>query len=228
MFHIPISFPIIIAEYQARAGGPTSLPEREASDADAGVGRAPAPMPSHALRRERRARRGLRIRYRSSSAHDNPISCTAYQDREGGPALPQEQDDGDGDADADPAHGPAPPPRRQASRGRPVAVDDHHVIDLTLDSDPEARPRVRNPRSASPPRRRAHLLPAGLQPPAGEPMSMHEFCERYRIDPHVRDVLVEACRGWVGAQPHPRASPAPRASEAQSQRRRGCAAPERG
>jgi hypothetical protein len=26
-------------------------------------------------------------------------------------------------------------------------------------------------------------------------MSMHEFCERYRIDPHVRDVLVAA--GWA-------------------------------
>jgi hypothetical protein len=85
--------------------------------------------------------------------------------------------------------------RGRAPRGR-QSKRDPDTIDLTSDPEPEERPRARDPRSASPPRRRpAPLLPAGRQAPVAEPIDMREFCEAYRVAPRVRDVLVAA--GWT-------------------------------
>jgi hypothetical protein len=88
------------------------------------------------------------------------------------------------------SHAPAPRPVA-ALRGRPVKRE-QEVIDLTEELEPEDRPRGRHTRSASPAHRSACLWPAGLQPPAGEPLDMREFCKRYHVARGVSKVLVEA------------------------------------
>jgi hypothetical protein len=90
------------------------------------------------------------------------------------------------------------PARGRAPRGRPVKREsevnpvERDVIDLTGDLEIERRPRVRNRRSASPARRFTGLWPAELQPPAGEPLGMREFCKRYHVARHICKLLVDA------------------------------------
>jgi hypothetical protein len=150
--------------------------DTEVSGADVGdvymnASRAPAPP------RHRAAPRGRPFK------HEEPNDAAAH-----------DGDTKDARAHANPGRAPVPAPRDLPPRRRPV-IRGADVIDLTEEVEPERPRRGHHPRSVSPAHRSAGLWPAGLQPPAGKPIGMREFCKRYHVAPHVCDVLIDA--GYV-------------------------------